>query len=81
MTTGEISHATETEGWFIMIKDAEGRFKGNALWGDGWGWALFKADDPAATVTENYKDECIPCHVPAEKDDWVYLRGYPELNK
>ncbi|MGI9415722.1 MAG: cytochrome P460 family protein [Hyphomicrobiales bacterium] len=79
MTTGEVSHATETEGWFIMIKDTQGRFKGNGLWGDGWGWALFNADDPTATATEDYKEECIPCHVPAEKDDWIYVRGYPEL--
>ena len=79
MTTGEVSHATETEGWFIMIKDTQGRFKGNPLWGDGWGWALFNADGPATTVTEDYKDDCISCHVPAQKDDWIYLRGYPAL--
>jgi hypothetical protein len=79
MTTGEVSHATETEGWFIMIKDTQGRFKGNGLWGDGWGWALFNADEPATTATEDYKAECLPCHVPAENDDWIYLRGYPEL--
>ena len=79
MTTGEISYATETEGWFIMIKDAEGRFKDNKLWGDGWGWALFKADKPTRTVSEDYKSDCLPCHQPAKKDDWVYLRGYPDL--
>ncbi len=81
MTTGEISYATETEGWFIMIKDAEGRFKDNKLWGDGWGWALFKSDNPGKTVTEDYKTDCLTCHVPARKDDWVYLRGYPGLKK
>lgn len=79
MTTGEVSHATETEGWFIMIKDTQGRFKGNPLWGDGWGWALFNADDPTMTATKNYQDDCIACHVPAQKDDWIYLRGYPVL--
>ena len=79
MTTGEISYASETEGWFVMIKDTQGRFKGNGLWGDGWGWALFNADDPATTVTEDYKADCIPCHVPAENDDWIYVGGYPEL--
>ncbi len=79
MTTGEISYTAGTEGWFVMIKDTQGRFKGNGLWGDGWGWALFNADDPATTVTEDYKAECIPCHVPAENDDWIYIRGYPEL--
>ncbi|MDH3580921.1 MAG: cytochrome P460 family protein [Hyphomicrobiales bacterium] len=79
MTTGEISYATETEGWFIMVKDAKGRFTGNKLWGDGWGWALFKSDDTATTVTVDYKADCLTCHVPARKDDWVYLRGYPGL--
>ncbi len=81
MTTGEISYATETEGWFIMIKDAEGRFKDNKLWGDGWGWALFKVDNPANTVTKDYRADCLACHQPAKKDDWVYLRGYPVLKK
>jgi hypothetical protein len=81
MTTGEISFAAETEGWFIMIKDTQGRFKDNKLWGDGWGWALFNADDPTNTVTENYETDCISCHVPAKNDDWIYLRGYPTLRQ
>ena len=81
MTTGEISYAIETEGWFIMIKDTDGRFKDNPLWGDGWGWALFNADKPTETVTEDFKTDCIPCHVPAKQDDWVYVRGYPALKK
>lgn len=63
-----------------MVKDTRGRFKSNGLWGDGWGWAFFNADDPATSVTEDYKAECIPCHVPAEKDAWIYVRGYRELN-
>ena len=81
LTTGRVSWAKRVTGWFIMIKDRQGRFEGNGLWGDGWGWSLFQADDPATTVTENYKTECLPCHVPARKDDWVYVRGYPVLNK
>jgi hypothetical protein len=81
MTTGEISYATETDGWFVMIKDNQGRFKDSALWGDGWGWALFNAGDPTTTVTKDYKSDCLPCHVPAEKDDWIYLRGYPTLRE
>ena len=79
MTTGEISYASETKGWFIMIKDTNRRFKGNKLWGQGWGWSLFEAADPTKSVTEDFKTDCIPCHVPAKKDDWVYLRGYPVL--
>ena len=73
MTTGEISYATETDGWFIMVKDTKGRFEGNKLWGQGWGWSLFKAGDPTKSVTNNYRTNCIPCHVPAKKDDWVYV--------
>ncbi len=63
LTTGRVSWARRVTGWFIMIKDRQGRFEGNGLWGDGWGWSLFQADDPA------------------RKDDWVYVRGYPVLNK
>lgn len=81
MTTGRVSWAKRVTGWFIMIKDRKGRFQGSGLWGDGWGWALFHADDPATTVTEDYKTECIPCHLPVEMDDWVYTRGYPTLRE
>ena len=81
MTTGRVSWAGDVTGWFIMIKDTQNRFEGNGLWGDGWGWALIQSDDPATTVTEDYKAECISCHIPAQKDDWVYVRGYPVLKK
>ena len=81
MTTGHISRAGATDGWFIMIKDAEGRFAGNPLWGSGWGWALFEASDPMTTVTEDYENDCIPCHVPAKDNDWIYIEGYPALNR
>ena len=81
MTTGEISYATKIKGWFVMIKDAKGRFKGNNLWGKGWGWALFNADEGGKTATESFEDECLPCHQPAENDDWIYVRGYPTLSK
>lgn len=79
MTTGTVSRGIEVEGWFVMIKDTQGRFQSNRLWGDGWGWALFNADQPEKTVTTNYKTECIGCHIPARKDDWIYLDGYPVL--
>jgi len=81
MTTGEISYATETDGWFVMIKDTRGRFTDNKLWGKGWGWALFKAENPTKIVTKDFENACIPCHVPAKKDDWIYMRGYPALKK
>ncbi|MEL6477777.1 MAG: cytochrome P460 family protein [Pseudomonadota bacterium] len=79
MTTGVISHAAELEGWFVMVKDREGRFPGNPLWGDGWGWGYFSADAPDRPVTEDYAGECLACHVPAQETDWVYVWGYPVL--
>lgn len=79
MTTGTVSRGTDVEGWFIMVKDTKGRFASSPLWGDGWGWALINADKPDTVVTRNYKTECIGCHIPAKKDDWIYLSGYPVL--
>lgn len=81
MTTGTVSRGTAVEGWFVMVKDTRGRFPGHPLWGDGWGWSLFGADQTDVTVTKNYKTECIGCHIPARKDDWIYLSGYPVLEQ
>jgi len=81
LTTGESSWSTDTKVWFVMIKDSKGRFPGNHLWGDGWGWALFKADDPKKNVATDFKTDCITCHIPAKQDDWIYTRGYPILKK
>ena len=81
LTTGQSSWSTDDKVWFVMIKDSKGRFPGNDLWGDGWGWALFEARDPARNVATDYKTDCKLCHVPAKKDDWVYIRGYPILAK
>ena len=81
MTTGTVSRGYETEGWFVMIKDTQKRFPSSPLWGDGWGWALFKVDQTDLTVTQNYKTECIGCHIPARDDDWIYLSGYPVLRE
>ena len=79
MTTGTVSRGGEVEGWFVMVKDTEGRFKSNPLWGEGWGWALFNAGQPDKSATKNYKTECIGCHIPARDDDWIYVSGYPVL--
>src|SRR5438874_861598 len=35
LTTGQSHWATDIKLWFVMIKDAKGRFPGNDLWGDG----------------------------------------------
>jgi len=79
LTTGEAHWASGTKVWFVMIKDAQGRYPGNPLWGDGWGWALFKSDAPDKQVATDYKRECLGCHVPAQATDWIYVQGYPVL--
>jgi hypothetical protein len=79
MTTGDAHWATVTKVWFVMIKDDKGRYPGNPLWGDGWGWALFKSDAPDKQVATDFKKDCIGCHIPAKMTDWIYIQGYPVL--
>jgi len=81
MTTGTVSHAGTLKGWFVMMKDSNGRHPGNKLWGDGWGWSWFDAANPSKTTSTDYKMNCLPCHVPAQASDWVYVRGYPPLRQ
>ena len=79
MTTGDAHWASGTQVWFVMIKDEKNRYPNNPLWGDGWGWALFKADAPDKQVATDYKKDCLTCHVPARSADWVYIQGYQVL--
>src|SRR5262245_42223069 len=79
LTTGDAHWAEGTKVWFVMIKDEKNRFPDNPLWGDGWGWALFKSDAPDAQVATNYRKDCLGCHLPAKGTDWVYVQGYPVL--
>ncbi len=76
LTTGRAHWATDIAVWFVSVKDTKGRFKNNALWGDGWGWALFQADDPAKQVAADYKADCLSCHVPVKDNDWMYTYAY-----
>lgn len=89
MSTGPaVGHATTTKGWFVLVRDTQGRYKDSGLWGDGWGWSFFSAEDSVHTTSKNFKAECIPCHLPAkplapadsvEADKWIYTLGYPVL--
>ena len=80
MTTGIVSRAQTLKGWFVMVKDARGRFPGNKLWGDGWGWSWFDARSSSKTTSSDYKANCLSCHIPAQSSDWVYVNGYPSLS-
>lgn len=77
MTTGRSSWATKPKVWFVMIKDSKNRFPDNGIWGDGWGWGLFEASEPKKQVSKDYRSDCRTCHVPAKKDDWLYLKRLP----
>ena len=84
-TTGpEVYWEGETGVWFVMVKDNQNRFPKDARWGEGWGWALFKADSPDTNVSTTWKGDglsnCFGCHIPAKSTGWVYLEGYPTLN-
>ena len=91
MTTGPaVGHGTTLIGYFVLVRDTKGRFKSSPLWGDGWGWSFFEANDRVNTTSKNYKVDCVPCHTPAKalaprnakKDDkWIYTLGYPVLQK
>ena len=79
MPTGHVVTEGDVKLWFVMVKDSKGRFKGNPNWGNGWGWALFKPDNPAKNASTDYKEDCLGCHEPAKDTDWVYINGYPTL--
>jgi hypothetical protein len=83
MTTGHVTWAGDEILWFVLIKDAKGRykdrFKDNGNWGDGWGWALFNAGATEKNASTNYQTDCLGCHIPARSTDWIYIKGYPAL--
>ena len=81
MKTGTVSHAEMLKGWFVMVKDSNGRYPGSKLWGDGWGWSWFDAASPSKTTSTDYKTDCQPCHVPARASDRIYVGGYPPLRR
>ena len=81
MTTGTVSHAGTLKGWFVMVKDSNGRHAGNKLWGEGWGWSWFDAANPVKTTSKDFRTDCLGCHIPAKATDWIYVSGYPGLKK
>jgi len=73
------SHLGALKGWFAMIKPPRENGPQGPLWGDGWGWAKFNADAPDATITTNYEQDCLGCHMPVKATDWVHIQAYPML--
>ena len=82
MTTGTaVSHAETLKGWFVMVKGENQSHPTNPLWGDGWGWSWFDANNPNVTTSKSYSEDCRGCHLPATPTDMVYLQGYPPLSR
>lgn len=81
MTTGTVSRAGKLKGWFVMMKDSKNHYPANKLWGDGWGWSWFDADNPSRTTSTDYQSDCQSCHSPAQSTDWVYVDGYPSIKR
>ena len=93
LMTREALEAREAQwlsSYAMKSRDTKGRHKESSLWGDGWAWSLFNAEDPKRTVSKNYKTDCLPCHTPAKElaranapdaDKWIYAFGYPVLQK
>lgn len=79
MTTGTVSHAENLKGWFVMVKESKNLHPDSGRWGDGWAWSWFNADNQTKTTTTDYKTQCLTCHEPAQKNDWIYVQGYPPL--
>jgi hypothetical protein len=62
MTTGTVSHADSLRGWFVMMKDSNGRYAGSNFWGDGWGWSWFDAANPSTSSSSlPLKGRAIAC--------------------
>jgi len=81
MTTGRSSWSGDVKHWFVLVKDAKGRFPEHPNWGNGWGWGLFYPSDPAKNASTDWRKDCLGCHVPAQATDWIYVQGYPQLHE
>ena len=81
MKTGIVSRAQVLKGWFVMVKESKDTHPDNPLWGEGWAWSWFDADNPSKTTSTNFRVNCLSCHVPAQSTDWIYVQGYPALER
>jgi hypothetical protein len=61
LIAGAVSSAGALAGWFVMVKDNVGRFPGNKLWGEGWGWSWFDVTNPQKTTSTDYTTDCQSC--------------------
>lgn len=63
-------------GWFIMIRDRQGRFPGNPHWTQGWGWAWIDARRPDRMTDQTFANSCQACHQAVSATRWVHVAEY-----
>jgi hypothetical protein len=63
MTTGTVSHAQALKGWFVMVKDSQGRHPGNKLWGGRLGLVVVRRRQPVKDNVDRSQNElsALPC--------------------
>ncbi len=75
LSTGHVIEEGPALQWFVMVKDAKGRFPGNPNWGSGWGWALFKPGNAPRNEATDCRNDCLGCHETAKSTDWTFTQG------
>ena len=80
LTTGQSHWSTDVKLWFVMVKDSKGRSPATPCGATAGAGPCSWRMSPRNVATDHETD-CKTCHIPARKDDWVYIRGYPVLGR
>jgi len=62
-----------------MIKDRKNRFPNNSIGANEWGRALLLAENRETNAAKDFLIDCMACHQPARRTDWVCTQVYPRL--
>jgi len=81
LPTGHVMAQGEAMKWLVMVRDGKGRFTGHPNWGKGWGWALFKPQDPTKNLSKDFKTDCLGCHDAAGDTALVFVEGLAVIRK
>ncbi|MEO0480970.1 MAG: cytochrome P460 family protein [Planctomycetota bacterium] len=80
MNTGFVAGGGKISGYFVMVKSAKTPIKDTPHWGDGWYGSQFGATDRTKNVSTGW-NSCRACHDPVKSTDWVFVDGYPMLER
>ncbi len=75
LTTGQWNWPTDMKLWFVMIKkNTKDDYRQRPV-GQRLGLGPIPGKKPVRDVATDYTTDCKVCHIPARKDDWIYVRG------